>query len=83
MKLFFGGDTSFEVVTNQLLARLRQMEDLLAQYERIEREIKDQDDWLYPYLVLQSGLVHTRAEIEWIGGALEVLRGVRDQKPSL
>ena len=83
LKLFLGRDTSLEVIANQLLARLSQMEDRLAQYEHIEREIKDQDDWLYPYLVLQSGLVHTRAEIEWIGGALEVLQGARDPKPSL
>ena len=59
------------------------MEDRLAQYEQIEKEIKDLDDWLYPYLVLQSGLVHTKAEIEWIGGALEMLRGARDQSPTL
>ena len=83
LKLFFGRDTSLEVVINQLLTRLSQMEDRLAQYEQIEKEIKDLDDWLHPYLVLQSGLVHTRAEIEWVSGALEVLRGVRDQEPSL
>ena len=83
LKLFFGRDTSHEVVANQLSVRLSQMKDRLAQYEQIDKEIKDQDDWLYPYLVLQSGLAHTRAEIEWIGGALKVLRGARDQRSSL
>ena len=83
LKLFFGRDTSHQVVIDQLSARLSQMEDRLVQYELLEKEIKDQDDWLYPYLVLQSGLAHTRAEIEWVGGALEVLRGARDQRPSL
>ena len=50
------------------------MEQTLAQYEQIEREIKDVDDWLFPYLVLQSGLAKVRAEIEWISGALDMLR---------
>ena len=74
LKLFFGRDTSDQVAIDQLLARLSQMEQELAQYEQYENEIKDLDDYLFPYLVLQSGIVHVRAEIEWIRGALDALR---------
>ena len=78
LKLFFGRDTSDQVVIDQLLARLSQMEQELAQYEQYENqyenEIKDPGDYLFPYLVLQSGLVHVRAEIDWIRGALDALR---------
>ena len=73
LKLFLGRDTSREVIIEQLLARFSQMEAQLAQYERIEKEIKELDDWLLPYLVMQSGLAHARAEIEWISGALDML----------
>ena len=81
LKLFFRRDTSYQIAIDQLLARFSQLEQTLAQYERIEREIKDVDDWLFPYLVLQSGLAKVRAEIEWIRGALEVLRA-RVRRPS-
>ena len=74
LKLFLRRDTSYQVAIDQLLARLSQIERTLAEYERIENEIKDVDDWLFPYLVLQSGLVKLRAEIEWIIGAVDVLR---------
>ena len=74
LKLFFGGRTSPDVLIAQLEARFNQMEERLAQYGEIEDEIKDRDDWLFPYLTLESGLAHVRAEIEWIGNAIELLR---------
>ncbi len=74
LKLFLGGTTSPEVLIAQLEARFDQMEDRLSRYEEIENEIKDMDDWLFPHLTLGSGLAHVRAEIEWIGGAIELLR---------
>ena len=82
LKLFFRRDTSYQVAIDQLLARLSQIEQTLAEYEQIEKEIKEVDDYLFPYLVLQSGLAKIRAEIEWIIGALEVLRA-RVGRPSV
>ena len=74
LKLFFRRDASYQVAIDQLLARLGQIEQTLAEYEQIENEIKDVDDWLFPYLVLQSGLAILRAEIDWIIGAVDLLR---------
>lgn len=74
LKLFFRRDTSYQVAIDQLLARSRQLEQTLAEYEQIERDFEDVDDWLFPYLVLQAGLAKVNAEIEWISGALDVLR---------
>jgi len=69
LKLFFGGGTSPEVLIGQLEARFNQMEERLLQYEEIE------NDWLFPYLTLEYGMAHVRAEIEWIGSAIDLLRG--------
>jgi hypothetical protein len=74
LKLFFGRETPHHVVIDQLEARLNQMEDRLEQYEQIDKDIKDLVDWVFPHLALQSGLAHVRAEIEWIGDTLELLR---------
>ena len=74
LKLFFGGDTSPEVLIGQLEARFNQMEERLLQYEEIENEINDQGDWLFPYLTLGYGMAHVRAEIEWICSAIDLLR---------
>jgi hypothetical protein len=74
LKLFFGGGTSPEVLIGQLEARFNQMEERLLQYEEIENEIKDRGDWLFPYLTLGYGMAHVRAEIEWIGSAIDLLR---------
>ena len=84
LKLFFRRDASYEVAIDQLLARLSQVEQTLEEYERIEQGIKDVDDYLFPYLVLQSGLAKLTAEIEWIGGAIDVLRSraVRQSVPN-
>ena len=82
LKLFFGRDTSDQVAIDQLFSRLSQMEEELAQYEQIEEEIKDRGDSFFPYLVLQSGLAHARAEIEWIRGAIDVLMA-RVERPPL
>ncbi len=74
LKLFFRRDNAYQVAIDQLLARLGQIEQTLAEYEQIENEIEDVDDWLFPYLVLQSGVAKIRAEIDWIIGAVDVLR---------
>ena len=74
LKLFLRRDDSYDVAIDQLLARLGQLEGTLAEYEQIERDIEDVGEWLFPYLVLQAGLAKVSAEIEWIGGALDVLR---------
>ena len=74
LKLFLRRDDSYDVAIDQLLARLGQLEKTLAEYEQIERDVEDVDEWLFPYLVLQAGLAKVSAEIEWIGGALDVLR---------
>jgi DNA-binding PadR family transcriptional regulator len=73
LKLFFGDGTSPEVLIGQLEARFNQMEERLLQYEEIENEIKDRGDWLFPYLTLGYGMAHVRAEIEWIGSAIDLL----------
>ena len=81
LKLFVGRLTSPTVLIAQLETRRRVMEERLAQFETIEQEIKDRDDWLLPYLTLRSGLAHVHAEIEWIGSAIGLLRSSAQQHP--
>ena len=48
LKLFFRRDTSYQIAIDQLLARFSQLEQTLAQYEQIEKEIKGRGRLAFP-----------------------------------
>lgn len=74
LKLFLGSHTSKEILLAQLESRFTQMEERLEEYARTAVVIENREDSLFHHLTLTSGLAHVRAEIEWIGSAIDLIR---------
>lgn len=78
LKVFFGHLMDREALGAQVKEWRRQAEDLLAQFREIERHIKGEEAYFFPYLTLRCGLAHARADIRWtdeVLGRLEEREG--------
>jgi len=74
VRLFFGHLIDRSSVIEQVEELRRNAQRSLAQLRKTESDIKDNDDLLFPYLTLKSGLVHIEAQVRWADEALEALR---------
>ena len=73
LKLFFGHNSSPDIVVEQLRARRRQALETLIQFEEIERQLANEDRGFYPYITLKATIAHTHAELVWLEFAIEEL----------
>jgi len=79
LKLFFGHQADPAALVAMVEDRRRELVELLAEYEEIERRIKDRDEDFYGYLTLRWGLLRVRATIDW---ADEALRALNRRRPA-
>ena len=74
LKVFFAREGSRQALMAQLeeyeRRSARQLNELLA----IEQQIKDQDEWFFPYLTLRMGVLKTQASIQWAKEASKAVR---------
>ena len=71
LKLFFGGMTPKQTLIAQLEERRRQAQESLEQFAIIEGEIKDNQDFFFPYLTLKAGMANCRAALQWLDNTIE------------
>ena len=74
LKLFFGRLVSTESAVAQIEEYRRQAQELLEQFEAIERRIVSREGLFFPYLTLRSGLTRAKATILWADEALDLIR---------
>ena len=80
LKLFFGKHADWDTLVAQLEEYKRQSEELLSQFEGIEKDISNNDDLFFPYLTLKSGFAHAHARIQWANEALEEIKKRRSKQ---
>lgn len=73
VKLFLGNMMSQDSLVAQIEESRRQSEALLAQFESLEKDISDRGEFFFPYLTLKSGILHTRANIQWADEVLKMI----------
>lgn len=73
VKVFFGRLMSRETLAAQVRERRRQAREVLARFRALERDLARNEELLFPYLTLKSGLAHTRATIRWADDVLAAL----------
>jgi PadR family transcriptional regulator, regulatory protein AphA len=73
LKVFFGAHMSREALVSLVEEARRQSEAKVAQYQRIEEEIRDREQDFYGYLTLRYGLASQRAFIRWANETLRTL----------
>lgn len=73
LKLFFGHLTSRETLAERIKQFREDCKARLDGYREIERQIAGDDELLFPYLTLKSGLAHARASIRWADDVLDLL----------
>lgn len=73
LKLFFGHLVGPERMAAQVREYRRDLELLRDRFAGIEREIREHEGWLPPYLTLQFGMAFVKAELAWCDLALEQL----------
>ncbi len=74
VKLFFGSRSGLDALVEQIEEVRRRAVERLGRYREIEREIRGEEQWFFPYLTLRSGLIHEQGHIRW---ADEVLRELK------
>lgn len=77
LKVFFGRRMSPDRLLAQLERRRDECREMLERYREIEREIKDDREFFYPYLTLRFGLAHSEATMRWCD---EVLRDIEKEE---
>ena len=73
LKVFFGAQVPRAILVARIKEVAARNEMKLAALRAIEADIKDQDEWFFPYLTLRSGLLHGEANIRWAEDALRLL----------
>jgi len=78
VRLFFGHLIERSSVIEQVEELRRNAQHVVAELRKTEADIKDNDELLFPYLTLKSGLAYSEAQVRWADEALEALRKGRD-----
>ncbi len=74
LTVFLGRLVPVETLIAQLEGRRRQAQAALSEFEEIQRQIKDNEEYFFPYLTLRCGMANCRATIVWAEDAIEELR---------
>lgn len=73
MKVFFGAHAPRDIIVARLKEVIASNQMKLAFLRIAEEEIKDSEEWLFPYLTLKSGLAHGEATVRWAEESIEML----------
>lgn len=77
LKLFFGRLMDHDALRAQLEGIKGQAAGLARELGEVERQIKGEEEFFYPYMTLKAGLAHARATARW---ADDVLRHIGERE---